>query len=490
MRWSIWLGLAVWSTTAVGCSMDMTSADVAGGMNSSGGDFGATQGGVQDMSFARQLVEEGKVPPASAFVVEAMFSEHDLPLTGAPCAETLCLRSAMGVAPNASADPAAWVQVGMSSTINPETFERPSLSLVATVDVSGSMNWSYGSHDTPGELSRTLLSRVAAQLGEGDRFTLVTYGSSVSQPLAWTVGGSGAIDAAIAALGDGGSTNMEAGLQRAYQVAQEAIGSTDQVRIMLFTDVQPNVGATSGTEFQSMAAAGAEAGVGLTVFGMGLGLGAEVMTAMSHLRGGNAFTVMDPDAIDPLMEDSWPWMVSPIAYDLRLAAKANGQLSLTRGYGFPTSEGSADLEVATVFLSRRKGAMLLELAPGSGAVLEGSAVQIDLSYADEQGNLRDESLSASYAGQPLDERGAFMPQVGIDKTVALALLVSGMHEAADSYATSKPEGIARLESTLERFAQDATAIGDPDIDAEADFWPKLLDLMKQGAPMGNLYGGY
>src|SRR5687767_3443 len=90
------------SIAMVGC------ADYAG----SGAEFGATQGGVKDMTFARGLVETGQVPPAEAFVVEAMFSEHDLPLQGAPCSTLLCLRSAMGIAPNAQGSSAAWVQVG------------------------------------------------------------------------------------------------------------------------------------------------------------------------------------------------------------------------------------------------------------------------------------------------------------------------------------------------------------------------------------------
>jgi len=32
------------------------------------------------------------VPPAESFVVEGMFSDHDLPIAGATCDKTLCLR--------------------------------------------------------------------------------------------------------------------------------------------------------------------------------------------------------------------------------------------------------------------------------------------------------------------------------------------------------------------------------------------------------------
>jgi len=72
----------------------------------------------------------------------------------------------------------------------------------------------------------------------------------------------------------------------------------------------------------------------------------------------------------------------------------------------------------------------------------------------------------------------------------LALLVSGMKDAAEAYGQSHSEAIAILEPVLARFATDANAVGDADLQTEAEFWPKLLELMKAGAPQGSLYPGY
>lgn len=482
------LGISLLS--GVACSSAATDGLGDGGY-ASGGDFGATQGGVQDLTFARKLVQEGRVPPPEAMPVEGMFSEHDLPLSGAPCATTLCLRSGMGVKPASSGAPAAWVQVGMSSTIDPGTYQRPSLAVVAAVDVSGSMSFHYGT-ESPGEIARALLASIAAELGEVDSMTIVTYGSTVSVALDTAPGGSPAIDTAIAALAEGGSTNMEAGMQAAYAKAGGLLGTADEVRVMLFTDAQPNVGATTASEFQSLAEAGASQGIGLTVFGVGLGLGAELMGAMSTLRGGNAFSLTEPDDVATVMEDSWPWMASPIAYDLVLRASPGPDLALAHGYGFPGLEpGSSEpkLEVASVFLSKRKGAMLLELAPVSGEALDAASVSIELAYTDRDGQPHSESLTASYAGQALDGRGAFFPQPSIDKTVALAQLTQAMRDATTTYATDQDQAVAMLATALERFEADAAVLEDPAIDAEAAFWPKLLENMKAGALQGDMYGG-
>src|SRR6185295_1551719 len=124
------------------------------------------------------------------------------------------------------------------------------------------------------------------------------------------------------------------GLRRALQIASSAVGSTPEVRVMLFTDEQPNVGATSASAFSQMVAGAAGEGVGVTVLGLGLGLGQEVMNAMSHLRGGNAFSLSTREQADGLLADDWPWMAVPIAYDLGLDVACETGRTVAASYGF------------------------------------------------------------------------------------------------------------------------------------------------------------
>ena len=469
---------------AAGCG------DVAG--LSAGGDFGATPGGVQDMGLARDIIAAGNVPPPEAFVVEGMFSEHELGLAGPACQTLLCLRSAVAVAPDSEGQPAAWLQVGMSSTIDPDAFERPSLTLILTVDVSGSMGWEYPAGDdqrvSPGTLSRSLLHALTAELGPADRVAMVTYGSSVATPLSFTPGDDRtAIAGAIDRLGTDGATNMEAGMERAYQLARESVGETDQTRVIVFTDVQPNVGATIPTEFEDMARSGADAGIGLTVMGMGLGMGQQTLLAMSHLRGGNAFSFTKPLHVDQFIEDDWPFFVSPIAYDLSMAVEPEAGLTVAEAYGFPGSDdGEASLDVSTVFLSRRKGALLVRLDRPDGELGNFSAA-IGLGYTDISGDPVTVDLDSGYQGEPLDERGHYYEQSNTGKTVALALLVSGMHEAAELYGENRAAAVERMTAVSERFAADAANLADVALDPEVQLAADLLSLMESGAPQGDFY---
>ncbi len=461
------------------------------------GEFGATQGGVQDMGLARELVEAGRVPPAEAFVVEGMFSEHDLGLAGDPCDRPLCLRGAVGIAPADDGRPSGWIQISMSSNIDPDNFERPSLSLIACVDVSGSMGWRYVAEDendefpTPGTLSRALLRALVNRLGPGDQIAIVTYGSAVNTALGMTPGDdTEAIQAVVEGLSEAGSTNMEAGLVRAYETARAVVGQADETRILLFTDVQPNVGMTTASGFEEMLDSGAGNDIGMTIFGMGLGLGQELLNGIAHVRGANAFSVFDYDDLAELMEDSWPWMVSPIAYDLAVEVTPGAGFSVADTYGFPAREEGAapGFEVSTIFLSKSKGALLIRVTPDDGETLDGWASAATLGYESADGEPVEQRIDLAYGGQELDESGQYFEQPGVHKTVALALLTTSMGDAAEQYGTDSAAALETLETAINRFAEHVEVLDDEALGAELEFARQLVQLMREGAEQGDLYG--
>lgn len=450
---------------------------------------GATPGGVQDMGFARELIANGQVPPAEAFVVEGMFSEHDLPLEGDPCTQLLCLRGALGVAPTLEGDPSAWLQIGLSSALNLDTYARPSLSLVFTVDISGSMDWEYttpyNEYQTPLKVAKAQLERLIPTLTAEDEVAIVTYGSSAQTVLGWTSGTEQeTLFAAVRGLKSEGSTNMEAGLETAYRTVQQA--KTDNARrVLLFTDVQPNVGATEATEFERLVSGAADEEIGLTVFGVGLGLGPEVFDAMSQARGGNAFSLFGSRDVTRIMENDWPYLASPLAYDLRVSLTPQAPLEVAEGYGFPTTDNEASLETSTVFLSKRRGALLVRLIPaGESKTL---AVGGTLSYETLEGERVEDMLAASFKPDP-DARGHAFEQPSVGKTVALALLVSGMKNAAETYAEEQTRGAEKMQEVVTRFTADAEALGDASFEGEVALAEELLELMEAGAPQGTLYG--
>jgi Ca-activated chloride channel family protein len=451
-----------------------------------GGDFGATPGGLKDLRLARELIAKGQVPPPDALLVEGMFAEHELGLTGAPCARTLCLRAGAGVAPELDGTQRGWAQVGLSSTIDPETWQRPSTTFVFVVDVSGSMYWS----ELPAiDLAKDLMSRLTDELRDDDRVALVTFGSSVNTPLPLTSGANrAAVHDAINSLYENGSTYMEAGMARGYQIGAVAVGSTEQVRVIVFTDTQPNLGATDAGSFTTMVEYAAANGVHTTTLAFGTGVGPEVLRAMASLRGANAFSLMTHEHVATMMSEEYPWFTTPIAFSLRVNIALDNGWGIDRGLGFPAAsdEEQLGLKAESVFLSRRKGALLAALISPDGSPV-GLSGAFSLAYTEPDGTPIEEEIGFAYDGSELVDRRWFQ-QRGTDRTVALALLAEAMHAAADVYGESPGKAQATMAAAYERFTADAQRLGDEDLGVEVELAGAMLQLIEQGAPQGTLYG--
>ncbi|MGD8393927.1 MAG: vWA domain-containing protein [Candidatus Eiseniibacteriota bacterium] len=468
-----------------GCSDTFHPEGNAVGSSPPGG-YGATPGGVQDMQIARQLVAAGQVPPAAALRVEGMFSEHDLPLDGGDCASTLCIGGAPGWE-----DDSGWLQIGLSSDIDPGTFVRPASAIVLLVDISGSMGWSYGQYGVPAAVARALLLSMIEAFDAGDRIGIATFATTAALVQTFVPGDQHDLLAGhVAAMTDAGTTNMEAGLRLAQEMFQGIELDVEERRVILMTDANPNTGATAPGAFMSIAAGLAADGIGLTVIGTGIGLDSTVMQAMLDLEGGNGFSVVAAEDVDAFLEDQWPWMVCPIAHALSLAIAPTGGFEVSGGYGFPGDE--AGLEVASVFLSKRRGALLVRLAGGELTTL---GAEIDLDYRTPDGATHQQHLTLAVpAGAAPDSAGRYFAAYSTRKATALALLVDGMRSAAEVYTAAPEAAIALMQAARDRFDSDADALlaqgqGDAaDIERERALAAAMLTLMREGAPQGTLYG--
>jgi Ca-activated chloride channel family protein len=353
------------------------------------------------------------------------------------------------------------------------------------------MGWAYGGegyeYETPGSVARGLLAELTARLDGDDRCAIVTYGTDVAVPLPPVAGDHPAVADAVAGLSSGGATNMEAGLQRAFAIAaEEQAAGTEAVRVFLFTDVQPNVGVTSPGSFRELAGTAAETGVGLTLFGLGVGLGQEVLAAITDLRGGNAFSLFATEDAGDLLADSWPWLACPLAHGLDLQLTVPAGLEVVGSYGFPGDEPG--FSVASVFLSRRRGALLVELRPTGAAFPGGAEVSGVLEYVDLAGEpVREELAWTLQTPDEATDRWFEQPVVG--RTVALAMLVDGMRNAAALYGVEREAAIAHLEAVAARIASDVDGLPAPELAAERDLAAALLALMREGAEQGDLYPG-
>ncbi|CAN5329371.1 VWA domain-containing protein [soil metagenome] len=143
----------------------------------------------------------------------------------------------------------------------------PPSNLVFLIDVSGSM-----SDENKLPLVKASMKLLADQLREQDHISIVVYAGSAGLVLPVTSGGDKQkIKRAIENLEAGGSTAGGAGIQLAYKTARENFLEKGNNRVILCTDGDFNIGASSDDEMVRLIEKEREKSVFLTVLGYGMG---------------------------------------------------------------------------------------------------------------------------------------------------------------------------------------------------------------------------
>ncbi len=145
--------------------------------------------------------------------------------------------------------------------------DRPASNFVFLLDVSGSM---YSDDKLP--LVQKAFAMLAENLTADDRVSIVTYAGYESVVLDGVPGSEKAkIVAALEDLEAGGSTAGEAGIQKAYALAEKNFIPGGNNRVILATDGDLNVGISSEGGLVRLIKEKKKSGVHLSVLGVGTG---------------------------------------------------------------------------------------------------------------------------------------------------------------------------------------------------------------------------
>jgi Ca-activated chloride channel family protein len=212
----------------------------------------------------RRFVAMGQRPPKDAVRIEEMLNYFNYNLPDPDDRHPFSVTTEVGRAP--------WnrehllVRVGLQARRLP-TSSLPPSNLVFLVDVSGSM-------DSPEKspLVKDALGLLVSQLRESDRVAIVVYAGAAGLVLPSTPGDQKAVIAsAINRLQAGGSTAGGAGIRLAYDIAKENHLRNGNNRVILATDGDFNVGASSDAEMERLIEEKRKQGTFLSVLGFGMG---------------------------------------------------------------------------------------------------------------------------------------------------------------------------------------------------------------------------
>ncbi len=157
--------------------------------------------------------------------------------------------------------------LGYATGKEDESFAQKGSNLVFLIDVSGSMD---EADKLP--LLQSSFGELVGTLGENDRVSIVTYSGEEEVVLEGAKGkDQQTIMRAVRGLKAEGSTNGEAGLRMAYEIAEKNRIEGGINRIVMASDGDLNVGMTSESDLHDFVDKQREKGIYLSVLGFGAG---------------------------------------------------------------------------------------------------------------------------------------------------------------------------------------------------------------------------
>jgi len=212
----------------------------------------------------RRFLTNGSLPPPDAVRIEEMVNyftyDYPQPKKGEPFSFTTELTDAPWQPGN------RLLLVGLQGLKVPLD-KLPPANLVFLIDVSGSM-----SDENKLPLLIKSFKLLVGQLRPQDRVAIAVYAGQAGLVLPSTGGDEKhRILAALESLQAGGSTAGGAGIQLAYKVAKENFIRGGNNRVILATDGDFNVGASSDAEMERLIEEKRNDGIFLSVLGYGMG---------------------------------------------------------------------------------------------------------------------------------------------------------------------------------------------------------------------------
>ncbi|MBQ8301245.1 MAG: von Willebrand factor type A domain-containing protein [Clostridia bacterium] len=262
----------------------------------------------------RRYILQNQLPPSGSIRTEELINYFDydnpLPTDGTPFA----ISTEVGICP--------WNEENKLAMINiqgEELQERKPSNLVFLLDVSGSM---YSENKLP--LVKKSLKLLLDELDENDTISIVTYASGTGVALESTsVSEKDKIIEALDMLRAGGGTSGAAGINLAYEQAEKNIIDGNN-RIILCTDGDFNIGASSTGDLEKLIEEKRDKGIFLTVLGFGMGNYKDNrMETLADKGNGNYAYIDSEREAKKVFVDEMPKTLYTIAKDVKIQVEFN-----------------------------------------------------------------------------------------------------------------------------------------------------------------------
>jgi Ca-activated chloride channel family protein len=267
---------------------------------------------------ARRILNQGYLPPADAIRIEEFINYFDYQYEVPQTTDTpFSVNTAVATAPWDSERHILRIAL---KGYQAELSESKGSNLVFLLDVSGSMNQT---NKLP--LLKRSLTMLSNQLTSDDQVSIVVYAGASGVVLEPTAGNNKvAIQQALDKLSAGGSTNGAAGIEQAYQLAEQAFIAGGVNRVILATDGDFNVGTVDHDALLELIKQKKQKGIALTTLGFGQGnYNDHLMEQLADAGNGNYAYIDTINEARKVLVDELQSTMQMIAKDVKIQVEFN-----------------------------------------------------------------------------------------------------------------------------------------------------------------------
>ena len=268
-------------------------------------------------AFVRKQINQGRLPNKDAVRIEEMVNYFDYNYP-APTDKSEPFKASVTVTDSPWSAERKLMHIGIKGY--EMDVSKAKSNLVFLIDTSGSMN---NQDKLPLLISSFKL--MLDSMNPDDTISIVTYAGSAGAALEPTkVSDKAKIISALENLRAGGSTAGAAGINLAYQLAEQNFDKEAVNRVILATDGDFNVGTSSPDALKKMVERKRESGIFLSVLGFGQGnLNDQTMQTLAQNGNGTASYIDTLNEARKVLVEEAGSTLFPIAKDVKFQVEFN-----------------------------------------------------------------------------------------------------------------------------------------------------------------------
>jgi len=266
------------------------------------------------------------------------------------------------------------------------------------LDVSGSMDSNYAD-ETAGDVNSLLdvaklgILSMQESLKSGDVVNLVTFATNANVVVESHIPEANSLAPFVEPIFTSGSTDVNNGLNLAYEVANRTFDASKANRVVIITDAFVNTGEIDPNVIARQTVINGLEGIYFSGVGVGAFFNDVVLNTLTDVGKGSYSAMITPADANRIFTDGFFRFLSPAVRDVRFQLTYPQELDQLMSFAEEISTEAQDVQ--TINFSFNSSQFFLELFSGPETLSTDTELRLDITYREEDGEPQSVSLARS-----------------------------------------------------------------------------------------------